>query len=63
MKMQIDDVEITRDDFMAFADIRRSDEYNMSSSEARESAGLSKAKWFAIMKQYEHYENKYKEDK
>ena len=63
MKMQIDDVEITRDDFYAFADVRKSGEYNMLSPEARDIAGLSKKKWFAIIKLYKHYENKYKEDK
>jgi len=63
MKMQIDDVEITRDDFFSFADVRKSGEYNMLSPEARDIAGLSKEKWFAIIKLYKHYENKYKEDK
>ena len=65
MKTQIDNVEITRDDFMAFADVRRSGEYNMltEAKAARDMAGLSKAKWFAIIKQYGHNENKYKENK
>ena len=54
---------ITRDDFMAFADVRRSGEYNMLDPNARMAAGLSKEKWIEIIKQYETYENKYKENK
>ena len=55
------DVIITRDDFMAFADIRKSGEYNMLDSNARHMAGLSKEKWDEIIKQYSELENKYKE--
>ena len=54
---------ITRDDFMAFDDVRRSGEYNMLDPNARMSAGLSKEKWIEIIRQYEQYENKYKESK
>ena len=54
---------ITRDDFMAFADVRRSGEYNMLDHAARMTAGLSKEKWIEIIRQYEQYENKYKENK
>ena len=55
--------EITRDDFMAFADVRKSGEYNMLDSNARHAAGLSKEKWIEIINQYEEYENKYGEEK
>ena len=63
MKMQIDDVEITRDDFIAFADVRKSGLYNMFDPRAREMTHLSRRQWVEIMKQYEQLENKYKEDK
>ena len=54
---------ITRDDFMAFADVRRSGEYNMNEPSAGIAAGLSKEKMIEIIRQYEEYENKYKENK
>ena len=57
------DVVVTRDDFIAFARVRRSGEYNMLDSNARHMAGLSKEKWNEIIKQYSEFENKYKEDK
>jgi t-SNARE complex subunit (syntaxin) len=57
------DVVVTRDDFMAFARVRRSGEYNMLDSNARHMAGLSKEKWLEIIRQYSEFENKYKEDK
>ena len=56
-------MKITRDDFYAFADVRRSGEYNMLDPNARMAAGLSKEKWIEIIRQYEEYENKYKESK
>jgi len=54
---------ITRDDFIAFARVRRSGEYNMLDSNARHMAGLSKEKWDEIIKQYSEFEKKYKENK
>ena len=54
---------ITRDDFMAFADVSLSGEYNMNDPNARIATGLSKEKMIEIIKQYEQYENKYKENK
>ena len=55
--------EITREDFIAFARVRRSGEYNVLDSNARHMAGLSKEKWIKIIKQYDEFENKYKENK
>tara|TARA_Y100001963_G_scaffold139975_1_gene206415 strand:- start:9 stop:188 length:180 start_codon:yes stop_codon:yes gene_type:complete len=55
-------MEITRDDFIAFANVRKSGIYNMLDSNARHAAGLSKEKWIEIIKRYEEYENKYKEN-
>ena len=57
------DVVVTRDDFIAFAKVRRSGEYNMLDSNARHMAGLSKEKWDEIIRQYNKFEKKYKEDK
>ena len=56
-------VVITRDDFIAFARVRRSGEYNMLDSNARHVAGLSREKWLEIIRQYSEFEKKYKEDK
>ena len=52
----------TREDFIAFARVRRSGKYNMLDSNARHMAGLSKEKWIEIIKQYSDLENKYKEN-
>ena len=57
------DVVVTREDFIAFARVRRSGKYNMLDSNARHMAGLSKEKWLGIIRQYSEFENKYKEDK
>tara|TARA_Y100000296_G_scaffold58562_1_gene67512 strand:+ start:161 stop:331 length:171 start_codon:yes stop_codon:yes gene_type:complete len=54
---------ITRDDFIAFARVRRSGEYNMLDSNARHVAGLSREKWHEIIRQYSEFEKKYKENK
>ena len=54
-------VELTREDFRAFAEVRKSGEYNMATPEAREMTHLSKEQWVEIMKQYAELENKYKE--
>jgi len=56
-------VVVTRDDFIAFAKVRRSGEYNMLDSNARHMAGLSKEKWDEIIRQYNKFEKKYKENK
>ena len=56
------DVVVTREDFIAFARVRRSGKYNMLDSNARHMAGLSKEKWIEIIKQYSDLENKYKEN-
>tara|TARA_R100001530_G_scaffold135556_1_gene113058 strand:- start:1010 stop:1186 length:177 start_codon:yes stop_codon:yes gene_type:complete len=55
--------EVTREDFIAFARVRRSGEYNVLDSNARHMAGLSKEKWEEIIKQYSEFKNKYKENK
>jgi len=54
------DVVITRDDFIAFARVRRSGEYNVLDSNARHVAGLSREKWHEIIRQYSEFEKKYK---
>ena len=56
------EVELTRKDFRAFAEVRKSGLYNMATPEAREMTHLSKEQWVAIMEQYTELENKYKEN-
>ena len=51
---------IERDEFLAFAEVRKGGEYNMFDPRARELAGLSKEKWFEIIKQYNQLYNKHK---
>ena len=53
-------MHIERDEFLAFAEARKSGEYNMFDPRARELAGLSKEKWFEIIKQYNQLYNKHK---
>ena len=53
-------ISITRKDFRAFAEVRKSGLYNMATPEAREMTHLSKEQWGEIMKQYADLENKYK---
>ena len=57
------EVVLTRKDFRAFAEVRKSGLYNMFDPRAREMTHLSKEQWGEIMKQYADLENKYKEDK
>ena len=56
-------MKITRDDFYAFADVRRSGEYNMLDPNARIAAGLSKEKYFEIIRQHNQLHSKYKGEK
>jgi hypothetical protein len=56
-------VILTRKDFRAFAEVRKSGLYNMFDPRAREMTHLSKEQWVEIMKQYTALENKYKENK
>ena len=51
---------IERDEFLAFAEVRKGREYDMFDPRARHSAGLSKEKWFEIIKQYNQLYNKHK---
>jgi hypothetical protein len=53
-------MHIERDEFLAFAEVRKGGEYNMFDPRARELAGLSKEKWFEIIKQYNQLYNKHK---
>ena len=55
-------VELTREDFRAFAEVRKSGLYNMFDPRAREMTHLSREQWVAIMEQYTELENKYKEN-
>ena len=55
-------MEITRDEFRQFAEVRKSGLYNMFDPRAREMTDLTKEQWVEIMKQYSELENKYKED-
>ena len=57
----MNEVELTRKDFRAFAEVRKSGLYNMFDPKAREMTHLSKEQWVEIMKQYAELENKYKE--
>ena len=56
------EVELTRKDFRAFAEVRKSGLYNMFDPRAREMTHLSREQWVAIMEQYTELENKYKEN-
>ena len=56
------DVVLTRKDFRAFAEVRKSGLYNMFDPRAREMTHLSREQWVAIMEQYTELENKYKEN-
>ena len=53
-------MHIERDEFLAFAEVRKGREYNMFDPKAREVAGLSKDKWFEIIRQYNQLYNKHK---
>ena len=53
-------MHIERDEFLAFAEVRKGGEYNMFDPKAREVAGLSKDKWFEIIRQYNQLYNKHK---
>ena len=55
-----DRMHIERDEFLAFAEVRKSGEYNMFDPRARQVAGLSKDKWREIAKQYNQLCDKYK---
>ena len=55
------EVILTRKDFRAFAEVRKSGLYNMFDPRAREMTHLSQEQWVEIMKQYTALENKYKE--
>ena len=57
------EVELTRKDFRAFAEVRKSGLYNMFDPRAREMTHLSREQWVAIMEQYTELENKYKENR
>jgi len=57
----LSEVELTRKDFRAFAEVRKSGLYNMFDPRAREMTHLSREQWVKIMKQYAELENKYKE--
>ena len=57
------EVILTRKDFRAYAEVRKSGMYNMFDPRAREMTHLSKEQWVEIMKQYTALENKYKENK
>jgi len=50
-------VYLTREDFLAFARVRKSGDYkSMYDSNARHAAKLSKEKWLEIIKQYKNLE-------
>ena len=53
-------MHIERDEFLAFAEVRKGGAYNMFDPKAREVAGLSKEKWFEIIRQYNQLYNKHK---
>ena len=55
-------ISITRKDFRAFAEVRKSGLYNMRDPRARMMTHLSHRTWVEIMKQYEQLERKYKEE-
>ena len=56
------EVELTRKDFRAFAEVRKSGLYNMFDPRAREMTHLSRDQCVAIIEQYTELENKYKEN-
>ena len=57
------EVVLTRKDFRAFAEVRKSGLYNMFDPKAREMTHLSEEQWVAIIEQYAELENKYKENR
>ena len=52
--------EITEEKFLEYEKIRQEGRYNMFDPKAREVAGLSKEKWFEIIRQYNQLYNKHK---
>ena len=52
------EIVLTRKDFRAFAEVRKSGLYNMLDPRARELTHLSEEKWIEIIKQYSDLENK-----
>ena len=51
---------IERDEFLAFAEVRKNREYFLFDPRARHSAGLSKEKWYEIIRQYNQLYDKHK---
>ena len=54
--------QITKEDFLDFETIRKSGFNNMFDPQAIELSGLSKGKWYAIMKNYSELKTKYMGD-
>ena len=53
-------VQITKEDFLEYKEVQESGKFNVFDPRARELAGLSKEKWFEIIKQYNQLYNKHK---
>ena len=45
--------KVTKDEWIAFLEVRQDGQYNMFSPEARHSAGLDKDKWKQIMRNFD----------
>ena len=54
---------ISRDEFLAFAEVRKNREYGLFDTRARKVAGISKDKWFEIIRQHNQLHEKYKGEK
>tara|TARA_R100001163_G_scaffold65834_1_gene65476 strand:- start:12082 stop:12249 length:168 start_codon:yes stop_codon:yes gene_type:complete len=52
-------MDISKEDFNAFVTIQTSGAYNMFDPRARAATGLSKDKFFKIIKEYDELEDKY----
>ena len=51
---------ISRDEFLAFAEVRKNREYGLFDPRARKVARISKDKWFEIIRQHNQLHKKYK---
>ena len=53
-------METTKEQFNEYKEVQEMGAYNMFDPKAREVAGLSKDKWFEIIRQYNQLYNKHK---
>lgn len=51
--------KVTKDEWIAFLEVRQDGQYNMFSPQARDSAGLDKDKWKQIMSNFDDLYDKW----